>query len=280
MFKKILLCTDGSPDAEVAAEYTVWLAQKLPAEVQILYVTDIRILEGPWLSDLSGALGAQPYPALVPRLQEIQRQKAAAILAAAQARCAKHNVPCQVAHETGGLVNLILQYEQNADLVVLGQHGEHAQWSGDLLGSSVERVVRASIKPSLVTPDEFREIKQILIAYDGSEVSGKALRAGMEIARGVNAEVTIVTVSQRKDELKSTELLEQAHQQAIAAQLVAHMQLLHGEPEVEILNHRLNIGADMIVMGAYGHTRIRELILGSTTSHVMRKSSVPVLLAR
>jgi len=280
MYRNILLCTDGSPDADVATEYAIWLGARLRARLRVLYVTDVRLLEGPWLADFSGAIGAQPYPALVPRIQQLQKQKAETLLAAVQQRCEQHHVECETRHETGSLVRAVLDLERDADLVVLGQHGEHAQWSGDMLGSSVERVVRASVRPSLVTPDEFREIKGLLVAYDGSQESAKALQAGIELARGLDAEMRIVTVCRTHDEERGRGVLQQAHQQAVDAQLIAHAQLLHGDPETEILNERLKTGADLIVMGAYGHTRIREFVLGSTTSHVIRKSTVPVLLAR
>lgn len=280
MYRKILLCTDGSPDAEVAGEYAVWLGRKLGADLHALYVTDLRLLEGPWLADLSGAIGAQPYPGLVPRLQQIQKQKAETVLAAVCQRAASHGVGCDSTHATGSLPHTVLELEKDADLVVLGQHGEHAQWAGEMLGSSVERVVRVSVKPSLVAPDEFREINSVLIAYDGSAESDKALGAGIQLASGLDVEVQIVTVCQREQEERAAVVLRQAHQRALDAKLIAHAQLLHGNAEVEILNERLKTGADLIVMGAYGHTRIREFVLGSTTSHVIRKSTVPVLLAR
>jgi nucleotide-binding universal stress UspA family protein len=280
MYARILLCTDGSPDAEVAGDYAIWLAHKLHASLQALYVTDIRLLEGPWLADLSGAFGAQPYPNLMPKVEEIQRQKADTILGAVAERCAQHNVACEVAHETGGLVPTMLQYEQAADLVVLGQHGEHAQWAGDMLGSSVERMVRASVRPCLVTPDEFRQIQCLLIAYDGSGESAKALRVGLQLAGRLEATVNLVTICQREQAEQGTNVLQQAQRQAVEQKLVVHAQLLHGDAETEILNERLKVGADLIVMGAYGHTRIREWVVGSTTSQIIRQSPVPVLLAR
>lgn len=280
MYKNILLGTDGSPAAAVAADYAIWFARKLGARVQLLYVTDVRILEGPWLADISGAFGAQPYSAFVPRLQEIQRDKANTILAAAAQHCGKHGVTCEAAHETGTLVDLMLDYERRADLVVLGQRGEHAPWHGDLLGSSVERVVRGSIKPCLVTPDEFRPVKHMLLAHDGSDESNKALRAGLDLAGDLGAEVTILTCCQRETENVASKHLQEAHKLALDRKLTVHAQLVRGDPETEILAMTGNVSADLIVMGAYGHTRIRELILGSTTAHVMRKAQVPVLLAR
>ena len=280
MYKSILLCTDGSPAAEVAGDYAIWFARKLGASLQALYVTDIRLLEGPWLADLSGAVGAQPYSAMLPQLQKIQDEKAKMILAAARERARKNDVACETAHETGGLVQAILDHERQADLVVLGQRGEHAQWADGMLGSGVERVVRASVKPCLVTPEKFHEISHMLIAYDGSEESSKALRAGIALAPALGVKVTITTVAAQGGEDTASVVLEKAKQRALAGGVKAHGEILHGDPEGEILQLRETIGADLIVMGAYGHTRIRELILGSTTSHVIRKATVPVLLIR
>lgn len=280
MYQNILLCTDGSPMAEVAVDYAVWFAKKLSGRIQALHITDIRVMEGPMLSDLSGALGAQPYAALLPQLQQIEHEKAEATLAAARKRCDDARVACETAHETGTLVQVMLDYEKRADLVVLGQRGEHAKWSGGMLGSSVERMVRASIKPCLVTPEKFQPIKHMLIACDGSVESNKALHAGIDLAVALGTEVTIVTVCQHETEDAASKVLQDARQQALDRKLQADAQLVHGNPEAEILNQCEKVHADLIVMGAYGHTRIRELILGSTTSHVLRKATVPVLLVR
>lgn len=280
MYSNILLCTDGSPAATVAGDYAVWFAKQLTARLRILYVTDVRILEGPLLADVAGALGAQPYPALLPQLQQIQEEKARTILAAAAKRAKDAGLACDPLHEKGLLTDIVLDQERTADLVVLGQRGEHAAWSGDTLGSSVERIVRASVKPCLVTPRDFRPVKKILLAYDGSAESAKALRAALDLAAALSAELTMATVVHKETQDTADKLLREAHQKALDRKLQAHVELAHGHPEAEILQLSFRTGADLIVMGAYGHTRIRELILGSTTAHVMRKSHLPVLLAR
>jgi nucleotide-binding universal stress UspA family protein len=175
----------------------------------------------------------------------------------------------------------MLQYEQRADLVVLGQRGEHAKWLEDALGSSVERMVRASVKPCLVTPDKFSGIEHILIAHDGSAESTKALRSGLDLAADLGTGVTIVTVCQEENRAAAAaKILKEAEGQAQVHKLSVHPELGHGHPEAEILRVCEEVGAELIVMGAYGHTRIRELILGSTTSQVLRESHVPVLLVR
>jgi nucleotide-binding universal stress UspA family protein len=280
MYKEILFCTDGSPASDVAGDYAIWFAKKLGGRLHALHVVDIRLLEGPWIADLSGAVGAQPYSAMLPQLQQIQREKATTILAAVEKRCRDAGVTCETAYETGTLAHVMLQYEERADIVVLGQHGEHATWSDGSLGSSVERMARASVKPCLVATDKFQPIQHMLIAYDGSEESSKALRTGIALAPSLGAKVTITTVAALGGEDAASEILHKAKQLALDGGVEANLELLHGDPEIEILQVRETVGADLVVMGAYGHTRIRELILGSTTSHVLRKANVPVLLVR
>ena len=120
----------------------------------------------------------------------------------------------------------------------------------------------------------------LVLAYDGSDESSKALRTGIALAETLGVEVTITMVATLGGEDAAAAFLEKAKQRALGGNVKANVEVLHGDPEEGILQLRETVGADLIVMGAYGHTRIRELILGSTTSHVMRKAKVPVLLAR
>jgi nucleotide-binding universal stress UspA family protein len=280
MFKTILLGIDGSPGSDGAARHAIWLAEKLHSRILALHVTDIRLLEGPWLADLSGALGAQPYAAVLSQVREIQATRARTLLDAAAQLCRDHGVECEVVHATGSLVHTFLENEQSTDLVVLGQRGEHAQWHAGMLGAGVERIVRASLKPCLITPETFHEPRSLLIAHDGSAESMKALHRGLNLAVALNTSVTIVTACQTDEEETAAAVLQHARELSLARGLKTHAQLVHDNPEQAILHVADEIAADWIVMGAYGHTRIREWILGSTTSHVLRQARVPVLLAR
>lgn len=280
MFRRILLCTDGSIGAKGATDGALWLARKLGATLRALYVTDIRILEGPLLADMSGAIGAMPYSALLPRVQQVEQAKAETILGAVAQLGRAAGLTVETTHATGSLTHTVLEQERDADLLVLGQRGEHAPWHGAMLGSSVERLVRVSVKPCLVVPPQFSEPTQVLIAHDGSAESAKALRLGLDLAVRLGGSVTLVTACQREHEDAASKVLQQAHALAAERKLAVRAQLVHDNPETAILRQCDESGANLIVMGAYGHTRIREWILGSTTTQVIRKTRVPVLLAR
>lgn len=278
--KTILFCTDGSPAAAGAGRYALWLAGKFHAKIVTLHVTDIRLLEGPLLADLAGALGAQPYPALLARVREMQNDRARTLLDDMAQRCREQGVACEGRHVTGTLIHSILECERDADLVVIGRQGEHAAWQPDLLGSCVERLVRASTKPCLVVPEVFREFRHLLLAHDGSGESLKALQQGLNLAVALDASVTVVTACERAEEDAGSLVLQRAHDLARARNLDVHAQLVHENAETAILELAGERSADLIVMGAYGHTRIREWVLGSTTTHVLQKTRLPVWLAR
>jgi len=280
MFKEILLCTDGSPAARGAAACAVWFAKKLTAHLRALYVTDIRMLEGPLLADLSGALGAAPYPGLLPQMKQLEDSKAETILRTVAELAEEAGITMTTTHATGSLAHTVLEQEREVDLLVLGQRGEHAPWHGEMLGSSVERIVRASVKPCLIVPEEFHPPGHLLIAYDGSTESAKGLQFGLGLATALSVPVTLVTACAREHEDAASKALQQAHTLANERKLATRAQLVHENAETAILHECEEANADLIIMGAYGHTRIRELILGSTTSHVIRKSRVPVFLAR
>ena len=280
MFKTIMVGTDGSPGALAATRYAVWLASRLQSRLIAIHITDIRILEGPFLADIAGAVGATPYPALLAQIKDIQTERANEILQAVAQICREQQVACETVHETGSLVHSLLDCERRADLVVLGQHGEHAQWHADMLGSSVERMVRGSTKPCLVVPENYRVPQKLLIAHDGSVESTKALQLGLNLATALKADVTLITASPHEQADLSARILQDAHELALAHGRKPQTQLIHDNAENAILHVAATTAADLIVMGAYGRTRIREWILGSTTSHVLRKATVPVLLAR
>jgi nucleotide-binding universal stress UspA family protein len=280
MFKRILCCTDGSPAAKGATDGAIWFARKLGASIRALYVTDIRILEGPLLADVSGAVGATPYPALLPQIRQLEESKAEMILNSVVQLAREGGVTVEKIHATGNLTHTVLEHERDADLLVLGQRGEHAPWQGDVLGSGIERIVRASVKPCLVAPPQFREPSHLLVAHDGSAESARGLQLGLDLAAVLGTPVTLVTACQRDHEDAASKVLQQAHALATDRKVSARAQLIHDNPETAILHECEEAHADLIVMGAYGHTRIREWILGSTTSHVIRKARVPVLLAR
>jgi len=154
MIKSILVCLDGSEHGDAACAMALHLTARLQARLLGLHVLDSRMLEGPLMADLSGWIGAQPYGAQLQQFRELMEQKGQAVVRAFDDRCSKAGIQAESWLKMGHPARVILEEEARAELVVMGQRGEHAEWMGGLMGSTVERVVRHSVKPCLIVPDD------------------------------------------------------------------------------------------------------------------------------
>jgi nucleotide-binding universal stress UspA family protein len=280
--KRILVCTDGSMYGQVCCQYAAWLALRTGAAIEVLYVTDLRQFEVPFVADLGGSLGAQPYQAILGQLQDLEKKKAAVVLDSAERtiRDGGHEGVVDLHHKTGLLVDCLVDQEDDADLVMLGKRGENANFATERLGSAMERVVRASKRPCLVTSRAFKPVSRLLLAYDGGPSARKAAEflAKSSVARGL--ELHIVTVAGPFDPDTALKHLHEAESIVRAGGFKPVCQMLHGTPEDQIAAYVAGNDVHLLVMGAYGHSRIRYLIIGSTTAEMIRTCKVPVLLFR
>ncbi len=281
---KILVCTDGSDYAQVCCQYANWLAGLMGAKIDLLYLTDIRQFEVPFIADLSGSLGIQPYQDIMSQLQELERKKARMIEESSRKAFEANELGNEVNfhHRTGLLVDCLEDFEADADLVMLGKRGENANFATDHLGSTMERVLRACKKPCLVTSRKFREIRKILLAYDGGQSCRKALNfltiSGPEAMKEID--LHIVTVVESGNEAFAKKSLKEAESVSKAAGYQPVCKMLHGHVEETLSDYVEGEGIDLLVMGAYGHTRIRYLLIGSTTTATLRSCKIPVLCFR
>lgn len=280
MIKSLMVFTDGSADGNVAAEYGVFLAARLKAHLAGCHVLDSRMLEGPLMADISGWIGAQPYGGQLQQFRELMQQKGDAIMAAFEKMAEDAGVDADISVKMGHPATVILAEEVHAELAILGQNGEHAEQTGEMIGSTVERVIRHSIKPCLVTPARFRPITRILAAFDGSGSASKALHEAIELALALSVPLVILTVAESHDIDHARHVAEDGIRLARAHECAAGNLVVEGRADQMILTKAEELGCDLIVVGAYGHSRIREMILGSTTQNLVTRSHLPVMLVR
>jgi nucleotide-binding universal stress UspA family protein len=281
MIKSILVCTDGSEYSDVATEYGIHLATRLKARILGLHVLDQRMLDGPLLADISGWIGAQPYAAQVQSFRKLMEEKGEAVIGSFSQKCRSAGLEPETRVKLGHPPSVILEEEARAELVVMGQKGEHAGVIGELTGSIVERVVRHSVKPCLVTPARFSPITRILVAYDGSGHSSKALQEAAELTAALNLPVTAVTVAEGGNRERAEEISRDAVKimQSHACRQ-SSARVIEGNASTVIMEAARQEKCDFIVLGAYGHNRIREMMIGSTTTQILSRAKMPVMLVR
>jgi len=284
MADKIIALIDGSIYSQSVCEHAVWASSRTGWAVELLHVLGRR--EGAEKADYSGSIALGARTALLQDLAELDAQRARlvshrgrAILEDARKILDEGGVTeitTRLRH--GDIVDTVAGQEQGAELLMIGKRGEAADFAKGHLGSNLERIVRSSTKPIFVAARAMRPIERVLVAYDGGASAMKAVEhiARTPLYRGLA--VHVVTVGADTDAARKG--LEDARAMLRAAGFEASAEVLPGQPEAALAGLIDTAPFDLLVMGAYGHSRIRSLIIGSTTSEMLRSCKVSVVLVR
>lgn len=275
--KKIMVPTDGSDFGKIAIEYGIYIAKRFDAQLTGIHVMDIRLIQGPVFTDISGSVGLPPYQEFLPMLQDSLEERAETILQAFRTQCEEAGVHTETKKTVGVIDETIVEEGINFDLILLAQRGEHFHLGGALLGSTAESVVRKSRRPVMVTPATFQEIESMGLAYDGSGPADNALQLVVDLHEQTSWPLTVIIITD--DHSVGASLDQKIEDFLEPYKIDSTTIILRGKEEREIIKFIKEGSVELMVMGAYGHNRLRELILGSTTSYVIRKSTIPVLLS-
>jgi len=280
----ILACIDASAYANSVCDLAAWASRRLQLPVELLHVVQRRDAVAA-RHDLSGAIGLGVKTNLMEELVQLEEsdarlqvERGRVLLAAAKQRLQEGGVDqVRSLHRHGGIVETILEREADARVVVIGKRGAGHEFASDHIGSKIERVVRASDRPILIASRAVSEPGAIVFAFDTSKSANRALERLVNSPLFTGLPVHIVMADSENA----------VHRQALddaAGQLrdshEVRTTLRQGKPETVIADIVDQTPGAMLMMGAYGHSPLRTLIVGSTTTAMIRTVHVPVLLVR
>lgn len=284
MTDKIIAFVDGSIYSASVCEHAAWVSGRTGSPVELIHVLGRR--EAPDKYDRSGSIQLGARSKLLEELAELDAQRSKlishrgrAILEDARKIVDESGVAeITTRLRQGDIVEAVSEVEKDARVIIVGKRGEAADFAKGHLGSNLERIVRAATKPVLVASRSFRPIQKVLVAYDGGSSAMKAVDhiARTPLFQGLS--VHVVTVGHATAEARKG--LEDAKALLKAAGIDADTSILPGQPETALGKLVDEASFDMLVMGAYGHSRIRTLVIGSTTTEMVRSCKVPVVLMR
>ena len=126
---------------------------------------------------------------------------------------------------------------------------------------------------------QFQEVRHPLLAYDGSPRASAAMHGAAEVCATLNLPLTVVAVASREGESEG-KVLDEARRYLSSYDVQPMCLSLVGHPYQRIIDCIKDREHDLLFIGAYGHSRIIEMVLGSTTEYVLRNAPCPVFLAR
>lgn len=280
----VIACIDGSAAAPAVCDYASWASQRLAAPLTLLHVLDHE--RYPVDSDLSGAIGLGAREQLLEELAALDEKRAR--LAMEQGRqmleVASQRVVAQGASNPtlrqrhGSLASTLRDMAHEVRLLVMGLHGEASGDPAHPIGSQLESVVRTLQQPILIVPSHFQPPASALLAFDGSSTTRRSVERVVASPLLKEIPIHIVMVGKPTDE--ATQQLDWAVETLRGAGFSAERAHLDGEVEPAIHAYQSDHDLDLLIMGAYGHSRIREFLLGSTTTRLMRTTRSPLLVLR
>ncbi len=283
MKEQIIACVDGSRSTTAVCQWSAWVAPRLDAPVKLLHT-----LEKPAntdAGDLSGSIGLGSREELMVELIKLDEQRSRItqeqgklLLAAAKDLFDSelpndHAITIKTCLRHGNLVETLSDLEADTRLVIMGRQGEISSQVSQV-GSQLENVVRVLHTPIMVSVGEFNAPQKIMFAYDGSETGKKVLErlTISPLFKGLSCDLVMVGGE---------------YEQLISAQSLLHnagimttTYQLKGDVEAALKEHIQHHQIDLVIMGAYGHSRLRQFLLGSHTSRMLSQSPVSLLLLR
>ena len=280
----VLTCTDGSIYSESTYDHSIWVAQQLEAEIHLLHMLDPE-LDKTNHPDYTGNIGMDTRKEMLKDFVEEEGTKArlarehGKMILENGAQYLKQLCPelkTVAIQKHGNLLESVENLDPTVKIIVMGKRGEHADFETMNLGSNLEEAVRNSKKPILIASRKFKSIRKMTLCFDDSPSANKALEflTIHKFCRGFDIEVIHIgnenpAIKQQLD--NATTLLNQTGAQAKSS-------VLEGSPTEAITKYIENEGTDLLVMGSYGHSKIREMIFGSTTTNIIKSVQVPVFM--
>lgn len=280
----ILACIDGGPQTAGVCDHAVWAAQRLGAPLQFLHVLEHKG-DHALIGDYSGSLGLGAQETLLHELSALDEKQSRLAqdqgwqtLEVARERAVAAGIEPDTRQRHGSLIDNLLELEPTTRLVVVGQRLQPGAVPRLHLDQNVERIVRTLHKPVLVATSTFMPPARCIIAFDGSPTGRRLIEtlASSPLLRGLACH--IVSAGPATAELEAQR--EWAQGLLVEAGLEARSTRQDGNADAVLHDAISNQQGNLLVMGAYGHSRIREFIVGSTTTAMLRTSPVPVLILR
>jgi nucleotide-binding universal stress UspA family protein len=220
----------------------------------------------------------QGWAILVDTYMTARRELAVKAEAVFRREIARHKLAGDWLSREGDLTGTIISRARLHDLVVLGQPDPAA----DATGLRPEEVIVAAGGPALVVPytGESPELgRNILVAWNGTREAARALHDAMFVIDGAEA-VTVLEIDppDGDDGVRAADVVAMLARRGVAAK--AESTVSDGTPVADvILSLAADLSADLLVMGAWGHSRLREFVLGGASRGMLQEMTIPVLMS-
>ncbi|MEP3247366.1 MAG: universal stress protein [Sneathiella sp.] len=219
-------------------------------------------------------------PEFVERTRGIEAENAKQAAARLQTKADAENISCSVIEEEGYAPDILVKHALTSDIVVIGQVDPDDDASAQYQNLADDLVVGCPC-PVLSVPyaGNFKAFgSHIIIGWNNTPEASRAMRNALPFIRKAE-KITLLNVNPATDQSVGNEAAKQfleRHGATVEVKVGYWPELGVGNALLDAL---VDYNADMLVMGAYGHSRLREMILGGATQEILEHMTAPVLFS-
>ena len=279
--KRVIACIDSSPCINALADAAAWIAKQTGRELVLLQVLDYYPASY-HLGEISGVIGFESNAMLLKELAELEQKQSEIALDysnnllqhISERILAEHGILTTHIQEKGDFLEQSFQILEPDDIALIGLLGERSAEKNKPIGTNVENFIRGANCTVMTVGEQFKPPTRFIFAYEYSPTCIKMMRriAESDLLRLLQCHLLYIG--------DHAEILTEPLQYLTQAGLDVVPQYRYGDVAENILTYQQEMGIQLIVLGAFSHSKIHQFFLGSIATTIFRNSKVPLLVAK
>jgi len=277
---RVIACIDSSPCIDAVAEAAVWVAKQTQRELVLLQILDYYPASY-HLGEISGVIGFESNAMLLKELAELEQKQSELALDYSN-NLLKHiseliekqyDLTSTKIQEKGDFLEQSFNILKENDVVIIGRVGERAAEKNKPIGSNVENFIRGANCTVITVGEHFEPPKRFIFAYEYSPTCQKMMQriAQSDLLKKLQCHLLYVG--------DHPEMLAEPEKYLKNAGLDVIPVYRYGDVAQNILEYQREHDIQLIVLGAFSHSKIHQFFLGSITTTIFRNANVPLLVA-
>lgn len=278
---RVIACIDSSPCIDAVAEAAVWVAKQTQRELVLLQILDYYPASY-HLGEISGVIGFESNAMLLKELAELEQKQSELALDYSN-NLLKHiselieknyGLTSTKIQEKGDFLEQSFNILKENDVVIIGRVGERAAEKNKPIGSNVENFIRGANCTVINVGEHFSPPKRFIFAYEYSPTCQKMMEriAQSDLLKKLQCHLLYVG--------DHPEMLTEPEKYLKSAGLDVIPIYRYGDVAQNILEYQREHDIQLIVLGAFSHSKIHQFFLGSITTTIFRNANVPLLVAK
>ena len=281
--KSIIACIDGSVVGDAVCDAAAWVSHKLQKPLLLLHSIEKQPQHG--ADDLSGSIGLGAQSELLEKMAQLDQERGKlalqlgkSLLQSAQERSLRsHDILVETRLRHGDFVDSLVELEADARLMVVGKTGLDHGDNITAIGSHIETLIRQVHTSVLIACAPFAPPSNFMLAYDGHDTADRSLER--IIAGGLLNDLPCHLVMVKSGQA-TQEKFEQAVNRLQGEGFNVTAALLDGPVFDSLQSYKAQHDIELMVMGAFSHSKVRHLFLGSNTLRMIARADTPLIVLR